>query len=323
VRIFKNREQALQFVMKEITWGNAAGTCKDGALAKRFAEVGMQSVDFGSITYLDRAGNPGDNFYYDEVTGNSVNSWGIPNRGFKAYLPELPDTKRTVNRLGAKLWVSISAGDRFNPDEYGEMAYELEGEEAADVIEGNFSCPNMIVGGKPKPNVCYELEDFERGIKCMKVGAEKTPIAVKLAPITEPIILKGLVEACLKHDVNYIVIANTIGNCYLEKAPGVPAITMVRGGLAGRGLRPVVKGMAQMIKPMLKNSPTKLIMTAGVETGLDAYEFLALGAHGFQFNTVLSKSNLDPRVAQDIIMGDAGLQHEGLIDLLVERGLPD
>ena len=317
-----NEAEALAYITGEVVWGNAAGTCKDGELAKKFAQAGMPHVMFGSITAEPRAGNAGDNFYYDEATGNSVNSWGIPNKGIRAYQGELYDLNHSLSGMDTRLWVSISAGDTFSPEEYQSMATILRCMGAAHVIEGNFSCPNMIVGGKPKPNVCYDLEAFTRGVHALDKGAGGIPTSAKLAPITEPVILRGLVEVCLQYEVDYIVVANTIGNCYIEKALGVPAITMVGGGLAGKGLRPVVKGMVRIIKPMLKGTHTKLIATAGVESGLDAYEFLALGADGFQFNTALSRRNLDPKVAQDIVFGDTSLGQKGLLDLLVEHGLP-
>ncbi|HEY5383270.1 MAG TPA: hypothetical protein VIJ88_01815, partial [Candidatus Paceibacterota bacterium] len=148
-----NEDEAIAYVMHEAVWGNAAGTCKDTVLAQKFAEVGMPHVMFGSITAQPRAGNAGDNFYYDEETGTSINSWGIPNRGIAAYMPELATTREALLE-DTFLWVSISAGDAFNPEEYESMARSLANNCVADVIEGNFSCPNMIVGGKPKPNVC-------------------------------------------------------------------------------------------------------------------------------------------------------------------------
>jgi len=39
--------------------------------------------------------------------------------------------------------VSISAGDAFISSEYEVMAATLDHNNAADVIEGNFSCPNQ------------------------------------------------------------------------------------------------------------------------------------------------------------------------------------
>jgi dihydroorotate dehydrogenase len=286
----------------------------------------MRDVVFGSITKQPRAGNAGNNFYYDHKTGNSINSWGIPNKGIEAYLPELPAIKKQVNNHGARLWVSISAGDAFSAFEYEEMAGALERADAADVIEGNFSCSNMVVDGKPKPNVCYDVETFAAGVQGLGCHARLKKAAAKIAPITEPVILRGLVEACVRYDIDYLVVANTLGHCYLEDEHDKPAITMRRGGLAGKALRPIVKGMIQMIVPMLKGTRTKLIAVGGIEQGKDAYEYLELGAHGFMFNTALTWRNYDPRFAEDLISKDDGdymTRSSALVHRLMDDGLPD
>lgn len=328
MRRFENEESALEY-LNTLPWGNAAGTCKDSETALRFAQAGMKNIMFGSITFQPREGNSGDNFYRNPDTGDSINSLGLPNKGIDAYLPELVTLMPSVQALGSELWVSVSAGSAFNAEEYFSMARRLTERRACSVVEGNFSCPNVVVGGKPKPNVCYDIAAFRDGVAALSLGArsQSSPqprTSVKIAPITEPAILSGLVEQCIDAGVDYIVAANTLGNCYMEKAPGVPAITMVRGGLAGRALRPVIKGMVQMIAPMLRGTNTKLIAVGGIEHGFDAYEYFTLGAQGFQFNTALSWRNYDPRMIHDILFGsDISPQaSHGLLNLLVERGIP-
>lgn len=319
MRTFANEEDALNFV-NTLPWGTAAGTCKDSRMALKYAQAGAKIVHFGSITWEPRAGNAGDNFYFDEKTGNSINAWGIPNRGFKAYLPELVELKPKINALGSELWVSISAGDSFNADEYGEMTAELVKHDAADVIGGNKSCPNIEVGGKRKPVVCFDLDAFRDGVQAMCDMAGDKRIAIKIAPITEARLLDDLVQVCIDEVADYIEGANTMPNCYMEKPDGTPAITMKRGGGAGRMLDPVIKGMTTMIVPRLKGTKTKFIAIGGILYGEHAYEQLRLGAHGFEFNTALSARGGSPEVITDIIRG---VDHEGLLGILVDRGLPD
>lgn len=324
MRRFKDRDEALEFVTKELLWGVAAGVCKDSALARKYAQAGIPIVSYGSITKLPRAGNAGGNFFCDE-RGNSINAWGIPNKGFDEHLSELPQLRKDINSLGSQLWASISAGDKFDPDEYNYMALHLRNDKAADVVEGNFSCGNMKVGDHFKPIVCYDLPSFRDGVAALKRGAGDLKTSAKLTPTTERRFLIANVEICLEHGIDYIVLANTIPNSYLEKPDGSPAITMGLGGLGGAALRPMVTGMIKIIAPMLKGTNTKLIAAGGVFDGASAYHYLKHGAHGFVCSTLLWRSNFRPECMQEIIMSKQTdyLYKTDLLDWLVEQGLPD
>lgn len=318
MRTFKDQEAALEFI-NSIPWGTAAGTTKDPRMAVKYAQAGAKIIHFGSITRDPRAGNPGDNFYFDAATGNSINAWGIPNRGFQAYLPELVELRKEINKHGAQLWVSISAGDSFDPGEYYEMTKQLFLHHAADVVSGNKSCPNIEVDGKRKPVVCFDLETFTQGVRAMRLAAGYNPIAIKIAPITETRLLSDLVDVCIQNGIEYIEGANTVGNCYLEKQDGKPAIAMIRGGGAGKMLTPIIEGMTLMVKSMIAGTNTKFIAVGGVQEGLDAYRLLKLGADGFEFNTALSARGGNPDVITELIFGSAPIP--GLVEILVERGL--
>ncbi len=325
MRTFVNQDEALDFVTHELPWGAAAGTCKDLATAKKYAQAGFPIVSWGSTTTLARAGNAGDNFYYDEETGNSVNAWGIPNKGNAAYLHEMAQAKRAVNAEGSRLLASISAGDKFDPQEYYDMAVDINKHDAADIIEGNKSCGNMKVGDEYKPIVCYDIPAFTSGVTALRQGAGDKQTSIKLTPTTERRFLIKNVEICVDLGIDYIVLANTIPNSYLEKPDGTPGITMVRGGLAGRALRPIVTGMLQMAAPVVKGTKTKLLAAGGVEDGKSAYQYLRHGANGFVFSTLLWRNNFNPKCGQEIIFGTEGpgSRSVSLLDLLVQYGLPD
>lgn len=269
-------------------WGNAAGTCRDPEILVRLAEMGVPNVMFGSITMKPRPGNPGDNYFFDQETGNSINALGLPNRGFQNYMLVLPQLRERVEATGAKLWVSISAGERFDESEYHGMASMLFKQQAAHVVEGNFSCPNIDSNGTRKPVVCFDPDTFNRGVRALRAAAEsRQAISVKLAPITDPGLLSELVDICLISKVDYIVAANTIGNCVLRDEHGRYAIAAKVGGLAGVALRPLVRGMILQIAPRLIETTTKLIACGGIFCGQDAWDYLQLGADGFMVGTAL------------------------------------
>src|SRR3989344_620016 len=247
----------------------------------------MRIIPSGSDTVLKRSGNPGDNFYCDE-DGNSINALGIPSMGIEESLAEIKKIHEAANRFGAQSWASISAGNTFVADEYYEMAYALEQNNAADVIGGNFSCGNMALpDGTYKPIVCYDLGAFEDGVRALVAGAGNKKKEVKLTPTTERRFLVPCVEICLKYGVDYITMANTVPNCYLEKPDGTPGISMGLGGGGGKMLIPIVTGMLKMTVPMLKGTRTRIIAAGGIDCGIDAYRYLKHGAAGFVFGTAL------------------------------------
>jgi dihydroorotate dehydrogenase len=325
MRTFADKDEALKFVTDELYWGGAAGTCKDPVTARKYGQAGMTVVPYGSMTFLDRSGNAGDNFYYDASTGNAINAWGIPNKGYKAYIPEMIEVKKEVNAHGALLSASISAGDKFDPNEYGRMAKDISDQDAADIIEGNMSCGNMKVGDVYKPVVCYDLDAFDAGVFTMCKGAGNKKKAIKITPTTERRFLFGNLESCLKYGVDYLIVANTIPNSYIEKPDGTPGITMVRGGLSGHAMRPIITGMLQMLAPAVEGTKLKIVAAGGVDDGLSAYNYLKHRAHGFVFSAHLWNNNFNPECAQQIIFGkeDSPTPVPGLLDLLVERGLPN
>ena len=325
---FDNEDIALSF-LRQIHWGNAAGSCRQPELAVRCAKAGMSAVVFGSITEEARVGNSGGDFYYDPRTGNSVNAIGLTNRGRAGYIGELPSLRNQLNALGTRLWNSVSSGDKFIPDEIYGMVASLNSNCASDVTEWNSSCPNVEANGKRKPPVCFSPADFELGVKALVSASPHLPVAVKISPITEVSLLGELVDICVKYDVNFLVFANTDGNCYLETPEGKPALPgMILGGLAGKALRPKVRGMIKMVAPKLRGTDTRIIAVGGIETGADAYEYLRLGEGmvvGFQFNTALSRHGENLSFVGDLVAGRAepGKEPEpGLVDLLVQHGLP-
>lgn len=325
MRTFKNEEDVLAF-LNSMTWGNAAGTCREAEYARKCAQVGMTSVVFGSLSMNLRAGNAGGDFYYDELTGCSINALGLPNRGFWAYFPELPELRHwMLKHTSSKLWVDITTGDRFEQRELARMASYLESQVAADVVVWNSSCPNVEVGGKRKPVVCFDHGAFREGVLALSLGLNTLRRAVKISPITEASLLAKIVEICLEFDVDYLVFSNTEPNCYMEKPDGTPALPgMIRGGMGGRFLIPKVSAMIQMVRPMLQGTKMKMVVVGGIVEGGVIHRYLRLGGDaiaGFQFNTILSHL-VDPSKTVDRIMfGDK--QHPGLIPLLMEKGLPE
>lgn len=326
MRTFANEATALEYLLKEVPWGNAAGSGKDAKTMMQYAQASMPHVTFGSIMPHPWDGNPGDNFNYNEVTGNAINALGIPDKGIDAHMDDgLSDLRQKVNGKGSQFWVSVSgrANNPYNPRDYCDMANILQITQSADGVEGNFSCGNQESGGKRKSVVCFDPPLYREGVAALKEGAGTLKTKVKIAPITDPGLLEQLVQPCIDYGIDYVVYANTQANCYITNKQGKPAIPMIRGGLSGRGLRPLICGGILTIAPMIIDTGLKLIAVGGIESGRDAYEYLTLGAHGFAFNTVLTRNSYNPDVVEPMFFGNQDEGKAGLVNFLVMNGLPD
>ncbi|MEK7155256.1 MAG: hypothetical protein AAB734_00070 [Patescibacteria group bacterium] len=304
MRTLKTFGQALDYV-QALPWGTAAGTSRDARMILKYAQAGAKIVTHGSNTKLPRAGDP-RNFYYDPETAWSINALRIPNRSLEKYIPELKTLKKEVNACGSELWVSFSAGDKFIPEEYEAANRVLFAEEAADVTDNNASCPNLEVDGKLKQSVCFDPVAYEEYAAACRAGAGTNKISFKWAPVTDSGLQEKLIEKGKPYKPDYIDIANTVAGGYLELRGGKPAIPGVRGGLAGSIMIPIISGMILGMKPMLKETGTKLLATGGVRSGEIAYGYLKLGADGFRFNTELYRRDGDPEVITEI---GEGLAH--------------
>lgn len=321
-------EQAALDYLNTLPWGNAAGVLRNHKDAVAYASTGQTITTYGSIIEEKGwSGNAGNNYIYDSETGISINSMGLGDPGIDHHLETLANTKDAVNKHGSKLNVSFSSRTSFDPRAYLMASSRIFASEGADIFEGNFSCGNVVVtGGRRKPIVCLDPSAFDEGVAALREGAGNNEIAVKISPITEERMLADQIYTCIKHDVDYLVFANTIPGGYLEKLDGTPAISMVRGGLAGSILPPIVSGMLMIAKPLVAGTKLKLIATGGIgckeDRGAVAYRYLKLGAHGFSFNTCVTRDHRGPSFISEIVYGSSdGIP--GLLELLVEYGLPD
>ncbi len=327
MRTFKDEAEALGFLDTK-KFGIAAGVLRDQKAALAYASAGANVVSYGSMIAEEGwGGNPGDNFHYDDETGNSINAMGLGDPGIKRHLETLPETRTKVNEIGAELWVSFSARKEFKAEDYRNSASALAMSKAADVGKANAACPNVEDDtGKRKPVLCFDLPKLDEAVAAFTEGAGVMPTAVKLAPNTEARILCDQLDICRKYGVKYVILGNTLGNCHLKKPDGSHAISMIRGGLAGRALQPIVRGMLMIAVPHLKGSGTEVIACGGVDCGEIAYDYLWFGASGWLYNSYASRKGGGPKTIPEILFGlvdNHGKRRKGLLQLMIERGLPE
>ncbi|MDO5296545.1 MAG: NAD-dependent dihydropyrimidine dehydrogenase subunit PreA [bacterium] len=196
-------------------------------------------------------------------------------------------------------------------EDWTELARLVE-EAGADMIELNFSCPNMTthemgsdVGSSP--DLCRKYcAAVKRGSK-LPVLAKMTPNLTDMVP---------LAKASLEGGADGIAAINTIKcviNVDLQRHVGLPIINgkSAISGYSGKAVKPIALRFIQQMRSAegLENLPISGI--GGIETWSDAAEFILLGASTLQVTTAIMEYGY--RVVEDM--------KNGLMHYMEEQGV--
>lgn len=172
-----------------------------------------------------------------------------------------------------------------NDDEWTKLASLCE-EYGADVIECNFSCPQMVGEGLGS-DVGINPQLVAEYVSAVKKGT-KLPVLAKMTPNITSMIPPAV--ASVEAGADGIAAINTIKSIMnvdlnsFVSAPDVGGYSAV-GGYSGKAVKPIalrfINEMASCEK--LKNIPISGM--GGIETWRDATEFIALGCSTVQVTT--------------------------------------
>lgn len=185
-------------------------------------------------------------------------------------------------------------------------------ENGADVIELNFSCPNMADEGLGS-DIGQIPELVERFTRCARRGA-KIPILAKLTPNVAS--MAPAAEAAVRGGADGIAAINTIKSItgvnphtYVA-APAVHGMSAF-GGYSGNAVKPIaLRFIAELgSNPVLKGK--HISGMGGVENWCDALEFILLGAGSVQVTTAVMQYGY--RIIDDLKSGlNLYLKEKGL-----------
>ena len=188
-----------------------------------------------------------------------------------------------------------------NEAEWGELAKLCEGN-GADAVELNFSCPNMAEGGLGSDigQVPELVERFTRAAKqaChIPVLAKLTPNVANMSPAAEAALRGGADGLAAINTIKSIVGINP--HTYVS-APAVHGQSAV-GGYSGNAVKPIaLRFVAELGQnPHLKGM--HLSAMGGVETWMDALEFILVGGNSIQVTTAVMQYGY--RIIDDLKAG--------------------
>ncbi|SCU77280.1 LAMI_0A00496g1_1 [Lachancea mirantina] len=230
-----------------------------------------------SCTTKEREGNPKPRYY--SVPLGSINSMGLPNKGFDYYLNYVLDFQ---SKSSDSLPFLSVAG--MSIDENLHMLRIVQDSAFNGVVELNLSCPNV----PGKPQVAYDFEVTEE-ILTKVFDFYKKPLGVKLPPFFDFAHFDAMAQILNKFPLAYINCINSVGNgLYIDIESEGVVIKPKNGfgGIGGEYVKPTalanVRAFYLRLKPEIK-----IIGTGGICTGRDAFEHLLCGASMLQVGTQL------------------------------------
>jgi len=245
---------------------NGSGTFDALAAQRAFGEEVLERFPFSAfvsktITPHPRAGNPPPRLY--ETPSGMINSIGLPNKGLAGFLEsDLP----ALAGLGVPLIVSVMG---TSTDEFTTLVDGVAPREEVAALELNVSCPNvksgLIVGEEPGETLAL--------MRALRPLTAK-PLIVKLTPnVAAP---ERVAEAAEAGGADAVSLINTLKATAI--APGRAGLWLGAGsgGLSGPAVRPVA---LEQVRRVAATTSLPVIGMGGIESGADAYDFMAAGAN--------------------------------------------
>lgn len=219
-----------------------------------------------------------------ETYGGMLNSIGIQNPGIDRFISEeLPfwkgfETKIIVNVAGKTV------------DEYKEAVLRLN-ETQTDMLELNFSCPNVKEGGIAFGLHAKTIEKATRAIKRVAIK----PIIVKLSPNVADI--AEMAAAAESGGADALSLINTLIGMRIDANAGRATLANTFGGLSGPAVKPVALRMVYQASRAVK---IPVIGMGGIADGDDAAEFIMAGASAVAVGTA---NFINKRAVADVADG--------------------
>lgn len=268
-------------------------------MCERAFEMGWAGISFKTISMMDmHEASPrfsanktynGDWFGFKNIEQLSDHSVEENMEIFKKLKQKFPSKVIIASIMGR------------NKKEWEYLASKVE-EAGSDIIECNFSCPNMEEGGTGSdigqdPKACYEF------VKATRNGT-KLPILAKMTPNITDIRIPA--EASIEGGADGISAINTLKSITgvnidtLVALPSVHGHSML-GGYSGPAIKPIALRYIYELASDKKINNGHISAMGGITTWRDAIEYILLGASSLQITTAVMQYGY--RIIDDLLAG--------------------
>lgn len=215
----------------------------------------------------------------------------------------VPEDLEIIRKLKTNYPTKVIIGSIMgrNEAEWESLARKVQ-DAGADIIECNFSCPNMEEGGLGV-DIGQDPEAIARFTAAARRGCS-IPLLAKMTPnVTDMCVMA---EAAVRNGADGIAAINTIKSLMgmnlhtYSTEPSVRGYSGI-GGYSGKAVKPIaLRFIYEMAAcETLKNVPISGM--GGIETWRDAAEFLLLGANHVQITTAVMQYGA--RIIDDLLEG--------------------
>jgi len=240
---------------------NASG-CLDALTAPDVARA-LDAYVTKTITPEPREGNAPLRIAETDV--GMLNSIGLANPGIDRFVTRnLPQ----LGKLGVPVWVSVGG---FEADEYAEICSRLDDHAEVTAIELNVSCPNVEAPAESAAQI----------VGAARLATRK-PLWAKLSPAVPDV--GEVAKAAQAAGADGLSLVNTLRGLKLDGRTLRPVLGPGQGGLSGPALKPIALAA---VASCYRATEMPIVGMGGIQTGLDALEFVAAGAQHVALGTVL------------------------------------
>lgn len=184
-------------------------------------------------------------------------------------------------------------------EDWEELA-RLVDEAGADMIETNFSCPQMTSHDMGS-DVGTNKDLCAKYVRACKRGS-KLPLLAKMTPnITDMVVVA---RACMEAGADGIAAINTVKSITDIDLHKLTALPIINGkssisGYSGKAVKPIALRFIQQLREAMPDLPISGI--GGIETWEDAAEFILLGSGTLQVTTAIMQYGY--RIVEDMANG--------------------
>ena len=239
-----------------------------------------------SITLEERAGNEPTRIV--ETRAGMLNAIGLANVGLKRFLAEKVPL---LLKMRCPVIVNV-AGHSF--DDYVETCAAMDSLDCVAGVELNVSCPNVKDGLTfgTHPGRLRELTGAVNKV------VRKKPLMVKLSPNVEDITQTA--AAAVEGGADVLTLINTFTATAIDIERRRPRLANVTGGLSGPAIKPIALHLVSRVyRNVARAANVPIVGMGGVQSWLDAVEFILAGATAVGIGTALFVDPATPNKVAD------------------------
>ncbi|WP_165209428.1 dihydroorotate oxidase [Streptococcus tangpeifui] len=222
-----------------------------------------------------RSGNPEPR--YADTQFGSINSMGLPNKGFHYYLDYVTELQKEPTSKNH--FLSLVG---MSQEETHTILKTVQDSDYEGLIELNLSCPNV----PGKPQIAYDFETTD-SILSEVFSYFTKPLGIKLPPYFDIAHFDQAAAIFNKYPLAFVNCVNSIGNgLVINDETVVIKPKHGFGGIGGDYIKPTALANVHAFYQRL-NPSIQIVGTGGVKSGRDAFEHILCGASMVQIGTAL------------------------------------